>query len=63
MNRSVFDKIGIILILILYIFSGINKILNFNNTVEVLQSKKLIFEFRVIFTNINSNCYFIINYW
>ena len=39
MNRSVFDKIGIILILILYIFSGINKILNFNNTVEVLQSK------------------------
>ena len=44
MNRSVFDKIGIILILILYIFSGINKILNFNNTVEVLQSKKLIFE-------------------
>ncbi len=38
-NREIFDKMGIILILVLYIFSAIGKIFNFKGTVDMLYSR------------------------
>ena len=38
---SVFQRIGIFLILILYLFSGIGKLFDFNNTVEKIYQKKM----------------------